>query len=83
MTDRSPYLMPASPHPDCVIEVTESRNVTGRLGPDELDALRVLAAAGLVSPQARPVARSAGRPAGRAAARARRGADFRRPKASL
>ena len=82
MTDRSPYLMPASSHPDCVIEVTESRNVTGYLGPGELHALRVLAAAGLVSSQARPAARSAGRPAGRAAARARKAADFRRAKAS-
>ncbi len=78
MTDRSPYQMPVSPHPDCVIEVTESRNVTGRLGPDERHALRVLAAAGLVSSQARPVVRSAGRPA----ARARRAAGFRRAKAS-
>ncbi len=82
MTDRSPYLMPVAPHPDCVIEVTESRNVTGRLGPDELHALRVLAAAGLVSSQARPTARPATRSAGRSAARTRRPADFRRAKAS-
>jgi hypothetical protein len=38
---------------DCVIAVTETRNVTGRLGPAELRALRVLADAGLVPPLAR------------------------------
>jgi hypothetical protein len=38
---------------DCVIAVTETRNVTARLGPAELRALRVLADAGLVPPLAR------------------------------
>jgi hypothetical protein len=38
---------------DCIIAVTETRNVTGRLGPAELRALRVLADAGLVPPLAR------------------------------
>ena len=33
---------------DCAIAVTETRNVTGHLGPAELRALRVLAEAGLV-----------------------------------
>jgi hypothetical protein len=37
---------------DCVIAVTETRNVTGRLGQAELRALRVLADAGLVPPLA-------------------------------
>jgi hypothetical protein len=39
--------------PDCVIVVTETRNVTARLGPAELRALRVLADAGLVPSLAR------------------------------
>jgi hypothetical protein len=38
---------------DCAIVVTETRNVTGSLGPAELRALRVLADAGLVPPLAR------------------------------
>ena len=38
---------------DCAIAVTETRNVTGHLGPAELRALRVLADAGLVPPLAR------------------------------
>ena len=46
---------------DCVITVTETRNVTGRLGQDELRALRVLADAGLVPPLARVLASSAAR----------------------
>jgi hypothetical protein len=37
---------------DCVIAVTETRNVTGHLGQAELRALRVLADAGLVPPLA-------------------------------
>lgn len=37
---------------DCVIAVTETRNVTARLGRAELRALRVLADAGLVPPLA-------------------------------
>jgi hypothetical protein len=36
----------------CAIAVTETRNVTGRLGQAELRALRVLADAGLVPPLA-------------------------------
>jgi len=51
--------------------------VTGYLGPDERHALRVLAAAGMVSVQAGRAAR----PAGRSAAR-RPPADFPRAKAS-
>ena len=38
---------------DCAIAVTETRNVTGHLGPAELRALRVLADAGLVPALAR------------------------------
>ena len=38
---------------DCAIAVTETRNVTGYLGPAELRALRVLADAGLVPSSAR------------------------------
>jgi hypothetical protein len=41
---------------DCAIAVTETRNVTGHLGPAELRALRVLADAGLVPPLARVLA---------------------------
>lgn len=62
MTDRTTFLMPAAAYQDCIIAVTETRNVTGRLGPDELRALRVLGAAGMVSSQAgaavRPATRS-------------------------
>ena len=43
---------------DCVIAVTETRNVTGHLGPAELRALRVLADAGLVPPLPRVLASS-------------------------
>jgi len=39
--------------------VTETRNVTGHLGPAELRALRVLADAGLVPPLARVLTGSA------------------------
>jgi hypothetical protein len=46
---------------DCAIAVTETRNVTGRLGQAELRALRVLADAGLVPPLARVLSSSAGR----------------------
>ena len=43
---------------DCVIAVTETRNVTGHLGRAELRALRVLADAGLVPPLTSSAARS-------------------------
>jgi hypothetical protein len=46
---------------DCAIAVTETRNVTGRLGQAELRALRVLADAGLVPPLARVLTGPAGR----------------------
>jgi len=46
---------------DCTVAVTETRNVTGRLGQDELRALRVLADAGLVPPLARVLTSSAAR----------------------
>jgi hypothetical protein len=46
---------------DCVIAVTETRNVTGHLGQAELRALRVLADAGLVPPLARVLTGSAPR----------------------
>lgn len=44
---------------DCVIAVTETRNVTARLGHAELRALRVLAEAGLVPPSAQVFTNSA------------------------
>jgi hypothetical protein len=44
---------------DCAIAVTETRNVTARLGQAELRALRVLADAGLVPPLARVLTDSA------------------------
>jgi hypothetical protein len=46
---------------DCAIAVTETRNVTGHLGPAELQALRVLADAGLVPPLVRLLAGSPAR----------------------
>jgi hypothetical protein len=46
---------------DCAIAVTETRNVTARLGRAELRALRVLADAGLVPPLTRMLATSAAR----------------------
>jgi hypothetical protein len=46
---------------DCVIAVTETRNVTGRLGPAELRAMRVLADAGLLPPVERVLTSSAAR----------------------
>ena len=46
---------------DCVIAVTETRNVTAHLGRAELRALRVLADAGLVPPLTRVLATSAAR----------------------
>lgn len=51
MIDCGRYVMCATPCTDCVIAVTEPRNVTGRLGRAELRALRVLADAGLVAPR--------------------------------
>jgi hypothetical protein len=42
--------------PECVVAVTETRNVTARLGQAELQALRVLANAGLVPPLTRVLA---------------------------
>ena len=41
MTDCSPYLMYAATYRECVIAVTETRNVTARLGRAEMRALRV------------------------------------------
>ena len=61
MTDCSPYLMYSAPYRECVIAVTETRNVTARLGRDEVRALRVLADAGLVPSLAGVVARPAAR----------------------
>jgi hypothetical protein len=46
---------------DCAIAVTETRNVTARLGRAELRALRVLADAGLVPPLTRVFATPAAR----------------------
>ena len=46
---------------DCAIAVTETRNVTGDLGPAELRALRALADAGLVPPLPRVLAGSGAR----------------------
>ena len=46
---------------DCAIAVTETRTVTGHLGPAELRALRVLADAGLVPPLPRALAGSGAR----------------------
>jgi len=46
---------------DCAIAVTETRNVTARLGQAELQALRVLADAGLVPPLARVLTSSEAR----------------------
>ena len=48
MIDRRRCVMCATLCRDCAIAVTETRNVTGRLGQAELRALRVLADAGLV-----------------------------------
>ena len=50
MIDCGRYVMCATRCLDCAIAVTETRNVTGHLGPAELRALRVLADAGLVPP---------------------------------
>ena len=57
MIDCSRYVMYTAPYRECVIAVTETRNVTGRLGRAEVRALRVLADAGLVPPLARVLAR--------------------------
>jgi hypothetical protein len=46
---------------DCAIAVTETRNVTARLGQAELQALGVLADAGLVPPLARVLTSSEAR----------------------
>ena len=46
---------------DCAIAVTETLNVTARLGQAELQALRVLADAGLGPPLARGLASSGAR----------------------
>jgi hypothetical protein len=46
---------------DCAIAVTETRNVTARLGQAELQALRVPADAGLVPPLARVLTSSEAR----------------------
>jgi hypothetical protein len=59
MIDCGRYVMCATPCPDCVIAVTETRNVTGRLGRAELRALQVLADAGLVPSQYRAASQTA------------------------
>jgi hypothetical protein len=46
---------------ECIIAVTETQNVTARLGPAELRALGVLADAGLVPPLTRVLAGPAAR----------------------
>jgi hypothetical protein len=61
MTDGSRYLMRSASYADYVIAVTETRNVTPRLGRDEVRALQVLADAGLVAAPARTMARPAAR----------------------
>ena len=61
MIDYSRCVMCTTRCRDCTIAVTETRNVTTRLGPAELRALRVLADAGLVPPLARVLASSAAR----------------------
>jgi hypothetical protein len=48
MIDCGCYVMCATPCRDCVIAVTETRNVTPRLGRSERRALQVLTEAGLV-----------------------------------
>ena len=53
MIDCSRRVMCTTRCRDCAIAVAETRNVTGRLGPAELRALRVLADAGLVPPLTR------------------------------
>lgn len=59
MTDSSRYLMRSASYTDCVITVTETRNVTACLGRDEVRALQVLADAGLVAAPARAITSSA------------------------
>lgn len=56
MFDCSCYVMCTTRCRDCAMAVTETRNVTGHLGPAELRALRVLADAGLVPPLPRILA---------------------------
>ena len=58
MIDCGRYVMCATRCRDCAIAVTETRNVTGDLGPAELRALRALADAGLVPPLPRILAGS-------------------------
>jgi hypothetical protein len=52
MIDCDRCVMGGSRCRDCIIAVSETRNVTAGLGPAELRALRVLADAGLVPPLA-------------------------------
>ena len=61
MIDCVRYVMCATRCRDCAIAVTETRNVTGDLGPAELRALRALADAGLVPPLPRILAGSGAR----------------------
>lgn len=56
MTDSSRYLIRSAAYTDCIIAVTETRNVTAHLGRDEVRALQVLADAGLVAAPARAAA---------------------------
>jgi len=58
MNDCGRYVMCATECADCVIAVTETRNVTARLGRAELRALQVLAEAGLVLPRTPATGRS-------------------------
>jgi hypothetical protein len=58
MIDCSRCVMCVTRRHDCAIAVTETRNVTGHLGPAELRALQVLADAGLVPPLPRMLASS-------------------------
>jgi hypothetical protein len=74
MTDRSRYLAGSPAYRDCVIAVTEIRNVTARLGREEVRALQVLAAAGLVAAPDRAITSPA--------ARIRAAVAFPRAKAS-
>jgi hypothetical protein len=61
MTDCGRCVMGDTRCRDCAIAVTETRNVTAGLGQAELQALRVLADAGLVPPLARVLTSSAAR----------------------
>ena len=61
MIDCGHGVMCETQYHDCIIAVTETRNVTGRLGSAELRAIGVLAAAGLVPPLDRALTSPASR----------------------